>query len=101
MDGNTLHSLGFYDLKTFQPGVQKLAPENKGCYAFCSLESMSLNIGSSDIMYIGRVMSDMKGAYHNLRHSLNEYLHPGNRNRTKIRVGEKALTLGWLGFFGG
>ena len=46
-------------------------------------------------MYVGRAMSDKKGPYHNLRHALREYLHPGHSQRTKIRVGHRALEEGW------
>ena len=47
-------------------------------------------------MYIGRAMSDMRGTrHHNIRHSLNEYLHPGHSNGTKRRAGGKVLAEGW------
>ena len=95
VDSNTLLSLGFCGWRPFQRGIEKLAPENKGVYVFRSVTSINLKIGSSDIAYIGRAMSDRKGAYHNIRHSLNEYLHPGYSNQTKIRVGQKALAEGW------
>ena len=73
----------------------KAAPEDRGVYAFRSSRTLSMMIGSSDIVYIGRATSDKKGAYHNIRHSLNEYLHPGKSNSTKKRVGERALAEGW------
>jgi len=94
VDSITLLSLGFSEWRPFKKGIQ-LAPENKGVYVFRSLTSLNLRIGSSDIVYIGRAMSDRKGAYHNVKHSLNEYLHPGHSNQTKMRVGQKALAEGW------
>ncbi len=94
MDSTTLLNLGFCERKPFKNAIQT-APETKGVYAFRSLSSPNLRIGSSDIAYVGRAMSDRKGAYHNIKYSLNEYLHPGYGNQTKKRVGEKALAEGW------
>jgi hypothetical protein len=95
MDSNTLLKLGFYEWKPFAKATIEKAPESRGVYAFRSLKPLNLRTDSSDITYIGRAMSDKKGAYHNIKHSLNEYLHPGHDNPTKKRVGEKALAEGW------
>lgn len=94
MDSTTLLNLGFCEWRPFKKVIE-MAPGNKGVYVFRSLSLLNLRIGSSDITYIGRAMSDRKGAYHNIKHSLKEYLHPGHGNRTKKRVGGKALAEGW------
>jgi hypothetical protein len=95
MDSNTLLQLGFCEWKPFKKGVEKLAPQNKGNYAFRSLVTLALKVGSSDMVYIGRAMGDRKGPYHNIQHCLREYLHPGHSQATKKRIGQKALTEGW------
>lgn len=98
MDSTTLLNLGFCEWEPFMKATVSAAPENKGVYAFRHSSPLDLTIGSSDITYIGRAMSDRKGPYHNIRHSLNEYLHPGRGstgNRTKQRVGGRALTEAW------
>jgi len=94
VDGTALLSLGFCEWEPLRKAVE-LAPEKKGIYVFRSLTSLNLRMGSSDITYMGRAMSDRRGAYHNIKHSLNEYLHPGYSNRTKKRVGQRALAEGW------
>lgn len=91
MDSNTFLSLGFCDWQPFQKGIEKLAPENKGVYAYRRLTSLNLKVGSSDIMYIGRAM----GTFHHIKHCLNEYLHPGRSNRTKLRIRQRALDERW------
>lgn len=95
MDSNALLKLGFYEWKLFGKATIQKAPESKGVYAFRSSKRFNIRTGSSDITYVGRAMSDKKGAHHNIKHSLNEYLHPGHSNVTKRRVGEKALAEGW------
>ena len=95
MDSEALRKKGFCEWKPFQKGVERLAPENKGVYAFRGLARLSLALGSSDVMCIGRATSDRKGPYHNLRRCLRQYLHPGHLQRTRLRVGGKALTQGW------
>ena len=98
VDSTRLLKLGFHKWEAFEKTTIATAPENKGVYAFRGLSSLNLITGSSDITYIGRAMSDRKGAYHNIRHSLREYLHPGRGskgNKTKQRVGERAPAEGW------
>jgi len=87
--------MGFREWKPFKLGVERVAPENKGVYAFRARENVGLIRGSSDLVYIGRAMSDRKGPYHNLRHSLREYLHPGRSQGTKIRIHNAALAKGY------
>ena len=98
MDSNTLIELGFHEWLRVKVGVEKQAPQSKGVYAFRAPVPVKSERGSSDIMYIGRAMSERAGSYHNIRQSLREYLHPGHSRRpqrTKIRVGQKALEGGW------
>lgn len=95
MDSEALRKIGFREWSPFQQGVEKMAPEVRGVYAFRSLTHVDLTVGSSDVMYFGRAMSCQKGPHHNLRHSLREYLHPGRTQRTKLRVGRKALAQRW------
>jgi hypothetical protein len=96
MDSTTLLRMGFCEWKPFKLGVQRLAPENKGVYAFRAPESVGLIRGSSDLVYIGRAKSDRKGSrYHNIRHCLNEYLHPGHLQSTRVRIRDAALALGY------
>lgn len=95
MDSNMLLKLGFCEWKPFGKATIGKTPESKGVYAFRSSKPLDIRTGSSDITYVGRAMSDKKGAYHNIKHSLNEYLHPGHDNPTKKRVGEKALAEEW------
>lgn len=95
MDSTTLLEIGFCEWRPFAQVTVKAAPEDRGVYAFRSSSTSGLMTGSSDIVYIGRAMSDKKGAHHNIKHSLNEYLHPGRSNLTKKRVGDRALTQGW------
>ena len=95
MDSLTLRELGFSDWHRFTNGVENLAPESKGVYAFRRPASIQLRRGLSDLTYLGRAMSDLRGSYHNIRHSLREYLHPGHSQRTKIRVGHRALEEEW------
>lgn len=95
MDGNTLLDIGFCEWKPFERVTVKAAPEDSGVYVSRSSRALSMMIGYSDIVYIGRATSDKKGAHHNIRHSLNQYLHPGKSNLTKRRVGERALAEGW------
>ena len=94
MDGTTLLSLGFCEWRPFKKETIKIAPEHKGVYAFRSLTSLGLKVGSSDIMYIGRAKGEGKKTY-TIKRGLNQYLHPGHGNRTKIRVGQKAKDEGW------
>jgi len=93
MNSITLLNLGFCEWKSLENAI-KSAPENKGVYAFRSSTSIPLTIGLSDIMYIGRAQSDSKGS-HTIKHSLREYKHPGHSQKTKIRVGQKALAERW------
>jgi len=95
MDSQTLRALGFSEWHRFASGVESLAPESKGVYAFRSSALAELRKGASDIMYIGRAMSDLRGPYHNIRHALREYLHPGRGQRTKLRVGHRAEEQEW------
>ena len=95
MNDKSLREMGFCEWKAFGLGVEKLAPERKGVYAFQGPGHVALKRGSSDIMYIGRASADRKGPYHNLRHCLREYLHPGHDQKNKIRIGEKALAGRW------
>jgi hypothetical protein len=95
MDSTTLLRMGFCEWKPFKLGVQRLAPENKGVYAFRGPANIGLTRGSSDLVYVGRAMSDRRGRYHNIRHCLNEYLHPGHSQGTRIRIRDAALAFGY------
>ncbi|MGA3406125.1 MAG: hypothetical protein ABSD49_10390 [Candidatus Bathyarchaeia archaeon] len=91
MNSATLNDLGFHSWRRFTVGVETHAPSTVGVYAFRSPTAIILVKDSSDIMYIGRAM----GVVHNLRHALELYLRPGPSQRTKIRVGRKALEEAW------
>ena len=95
MDGDTLRTLGFDVWRPFRIGVEKEAPQSSGVYAFRSLTRLALVQGMSDIKYIGRAMSNQKGPYHNIQHSIREYLHPVHLQATMIGLGCKGLAEGW------
>lgn len=92
MNSRTLNDMGFHDWVRFTKGlVETYVPTSQGVYSFRSPKPVILLKGTSDIMYIGRAM----GVVHNLRHALALYLKPGPSQRTKIRVGRKALEESW------
>jgi hypothetical protein len=95
MDSQSLTEAGFGNWLLFASGVEDQAPETSGGYAFRQSRPVKLLRGQSDIVYIGRAMSNLPGPHHNLRHALREYLHPGRSQKTKIRIGRRAIQEAW------
>jgi hypothetical protein len=93
MDSSDLRKHGFGVWFPFRDEALPNVPESAGCYAFRSAAAVTLKRGSSDVQ--GRSASNKPSPYHNLRHCLREYLHPGRDQKTRLRVRAQAVRGGW------